>query len=182
LESCETDNDLAAILTAGPTGIVLPKCQSAGHVRDLDARLAAFGQSAAQIGLMPIATETPASLFHLGSYADLDRPLTGLTWGAEDLSAAVGAVTARTEDGGYTPLYTLARSLCLAGATAANTAPIETVYPDFRDKEGLAAYAARGRRDGFRGMLAIHPDQVAVINAAFTPSPAEVAYAQRAWG
>jgi citrate lyase subunit beta/citryl-CoA lyase len=94
------------------------------------------------------------------------------------LSAAVGAATAREEDGSYAAPYEIARSLCLFGAVAAGVAPIETVFPDFRATEGLAAYAARARRDGFTGMLAIHPDQVPVINSAFTPSEAEVAHAR----
>ncbi len=116
-------------------------------------------------------------MFQLGSYGGFKR-LAGLTWGAEDLPAAIGAATSREADGRYTPPYELARSLCLFGAAAAGVAPIETVYPAFRDLDGLAAYAARARRDGFTGMMAIHPDQVAAINAAFTPSEAEVAHAR----
>ena len=116
-------------------------------------------------------------MFQLGSYGGLKR-LAGLTWGAEDLPAAIGAATSREPDGRYTPPYELARSLCLFGAAAAGVAPIETVYPAFRDLDGLAAYAGRARRDGFTGMMAIHPDQVPAINAAFTPSEAEVAHAR----
>ena len=108
-------------------------------------------------------------MFQLGTYGGAKR-LAGLTWGAEDLPAAIGATTSREADGSYTAPYQLARSLCLFGAAAAEVAPIETVYPAFRDLDGLAAYAARARRDGFTGMMAIHPDQVPVINAAFTPS------------
>ena len=105
--------------------------------------------------------------------------LAGVTWGAEDLPAAVGASTSREADGSYTAPYQLARSLTLFGAHAAGVPAIETVYPDFRDLDGLSTYAARGRRDGFTGMMAIHPSQVAVINAAFTPSDAELAEARR---
>ncbi|HEX8669913.1 MAG TPA: aldolase/citrate lyase family protein, partial [Allosphingosinicella sp.] len=99
-------------------------------------------------------------------------------WGAEDLPAAIGAATSREEDGGYSAPYEIARAFCLFGAAAAGVAAIETVYPAFRDLNGLAAYAARGRRDGFTGMMAIHPAQVPVINAAFTPSAEEVAHAR----
>ena len=154
------------ILPAHPDGIVLPKAEGGASVAELARRLTERGNATAQI--LAIATETPAAIFQLGSYGGAKR-LAGLTWGAEDLPAAIGAATSREEDGRFTPPYELARSLCLFGAAAAGVAPIETVYPAFRDLDGLAAYAARARRDGFTGMMAIHPDQVAVINAAFTP-------------
>lgn len=175
--------DLAAIVSAGPDGIVLPKPDSAqdairlGHY--LDAFEAAAGLPAGHIRILPIATETPRALFTLDSYRDAGGRLVGLTWGAEDLPAAVGASTNRNADGGYSDLCRMARTLCLAGAAAARLLPIETVYPDFRDTAGLEAYAARGRRDGFVGMLAIHPRQVPVINAAFTPAPLELEHARQ---
>jgi citrate lyase subunit beta/citryl-CoA lyase len=175
LDGEEFDRDLAAILPSHPDGIVLPKAEGGASVAELTRRLTERGNATAQI--LAIATETPAAMFQLGSYGGLKR-LAGLTWGAEDLPAAIGAATSREPDGRYTPPYELARSLCLFGAAAAGAAPIETVYPAFRDLEGLAAYAARARRDGFTGMMAIHPDQVATINAAFTPSEAEVAHAR----
>ena len=171
----EADRDLAAMLPAHPHGIVLPKAEGGASVEELARRLTERGNVAAQI--LAIATETPAAIFQLGTYGGAKR-LAGLTWGAEDLPAAIGASTSREEDGRYTAPYELARSLCLFGAAAAGVAPIETVYPAFRDLDGLAAYAARGRRDGFTGMMAIHPAQVPVINAAFTPSDAEVAHAR----
>ena len=175
LDSPEQDKDLAAILPAHPDGIVLPKAEGGASVTELARRLAERGNATAQI--LAIATETPAAMFALGSYGGAKR-LAGLTWGAEDLPAAIGASASREEDGRFTPPYELARSLCLFGAAAAGVAPIETVYPAYRDIEGLAAYGARARRDGFTGMMAIHPDQVPVINAAFTPSAAEIAHAR----
>ena len=175
LDSPEHDKDLAAILPAHPDGIVLPKAEGGVSVAELARELSERGNATAQI--LAIATETPAAMFQLGTYGGVKR-LAGLTWGAEDLPAAIGAATSREEDGGFTPPYELARSLCLFGAAAAGVAPIETVYPAFRDLDGLAAYAARARRDGFTGMMAIHPDQVPAINAAFTPSEAEVAHAR----
>ena len=175
LDSAENEKDLVAILAAHPDGIVLPKAEGGASVDELSRRLSERGNVTTRI--LAIATETPAAMFQLGSYGGAKR-LDGLTWGAEDLPAAIGAVTSRDEDGRYTPPFELARSLCLFGAAAAGVAPIETVYPAFRDLEGLAAYAARARRDGFTGMMAIHPTQVPVINAAFTPSEAEVAHAQ----
>jgi citrate lyase subunit beta/citryl-CoA lyase len=175
LESGEAEKDLAAILPNHPDGIVLPKAEGGASVAELTRRLTKAGNATAQI--LAIATETPAALFQLGTFGG-QRRLAGLTWGAEDLPAAVGAATSREEDGRFTPPYEIARALCLFGAAAAGVAPIETVYPAFRDLEGLAAYAARARRDGFVGMMAIHPDQVPVINAAFTPSDAEIAQAR----
>jgi citrate lyase subunit beta/citryl-CoA lyase len=176
LDGPEFDKDLAAVLPSHPDGIVLPKAEGGESVAELSRRLAERGNATAKI--MAIATETPAAMFQLGSYGGLKR-LEALTWGAEDLPAAIGAATSREPDGRFTPPYELARSLCLFGAAAAGVAPIETVYPDFGDREGLAAYADRARRDGFTGMMAIHPVQVPAINAAFTPSEAEVAHARR---
>ena len=168
--------DLDALSGARPDGIVLPKAEGARSLADLDAMLSARGDSTARI--LPIATETPAAIFRLGEYAGVTPRLVGLTWGAEDLPAAVGASTAREPDGSYTHPYQLARSLTLFAAAAAGVAPIETVFPAFRDTDALAAYAALAARDGFTGMMAIHPAQVAVIHAAFTPSEAAVAQAQ----
>jgi citrate lyase subunit beta/citryl-CoA lyase len=168
------DDDLAAVLPGRPDAIVLPKAEGAASVAAL-----ASAMSGAGVPILPIATETPAAIFEHGSYRACAERLVGLTWGAEDLPAAIGAATAREADGGYTAPYQLARSLTLFGAHAAGVAAIETVYPDFRDLDGLAGYAARGRRDGFTGMMAIHPAQVPVINAAFTPTPEEIAHAAR---
>lgn len=172
LDSGLAADDLAAVLGARPDGIVLPKAEGGASLVALDAQLAG------DILILPIATETPAAVFAMGSYGGVSERLCGLTWGAEDLPAAIGASTSREADGSYTAPYQLARSLTLFGAHAAGVAAIETVYPDFRDLEGLAAYAARGRRDGFTGMMAIHPSQVPVINTAFSPSADEVARAQ----
>jgi citrate lyase subunit beta/citryl-CoA lyase len=175
LDSAECERDLDAVLGGHPHGIVLPKSEGGEHVDELARRLTERGNVSAQI--LAIATETPAAIFGLGSYGGAKR-LAGLTWGAEDLPAAIGAATSREADGSFTAPYEIARSLCLFGAAAAGVMPVETVYPAFKDLDGLAAYAARARRDGFTGMMAIHPDQVAVINEAFTPSGAEVAHAQ----
>ena len=173
----EIDADLAAVVPHGPDGIVLPKAEGAASLADVDRRLAALGDKRARI--LPIATETPKAIFALGSYGGVTPRLCGLSWGAEDLPAAIGATTAREADGRFTQPYEIVRALTLFGAHAAQVPAIETVYPAFRDEAGLAAYAVRGKRDGFSGMLAIHPAQVAVINAAFTPSLDEIAWAQR---
>ena len=171
------EDDLAAVVAARPDGIVLPKAEGAASLAELDRRLAALGDRDAVI--LPIATETPAAIFALGSYGGVTPRLAGLTWGAEDLPAAIGAATAREEDGRFTPPYELARSLALFGAHAAGVSAIETVFPAYRDLDGLAAYAARGARDGFSGMMAIHPAQVPVINAVFSPSAEALEHARR---
>ncbi len=168
-----TEADLAAALPGRPDGVMLPKAEGAASIAELRAMMAGI-----DVPILPIATETPAAVFQLGSYASCRDALLGLTWGAEDLPAAIGASAAREADGRYTPPYELARSLTLMGAHAAGVPAIETVYPDIRDSAGLAAYVARARRDGFTGMMAIHPAQVAVINAAFTPSDEEIARAR----
>ncbi len=169
--------DLAAIAGCGPDGVVLPKAEGGASVQRLAARL--DRDFPAHIPILPIVTETPAAMFQLASFAGASQDLAGLTWGAEDLSAAIGAATAREEDGRYTPPYEMARAMVLFAAHAACVAALDTVYPDFRDLAGLAAYAGRAARDGFTGMLAIHPSQVSVINAAFSPSQAALDHARR---
>jgi citrate lyase subunit beta/citryl-CoA lyase len=175
--------DLAAVVAAAPDGIVLPKPDSVADVitlsHYLEALEAAAGLPAGGIKILPIATETPPAMFNLGGYGQAGPRLAGLTWGAEDLPAAIGAMASRNPDGTLSDLCRLARSLCLAGAATAHVPAIETVYPDFRDLDGLRAAAAAARRDGFCGMLAIHPAQVAIINEVMTPSDAERAHANR---
>lgn len=162
------DQDLEAVIDEQPDALVLPKAEGAASIRDLDQRLARLGDVFPPV--LPIATETPKAVFRLSEYVEVADRLAGLTWGAEDLHAAIGASTARHDDGSYTPPYEMVRSLTLFGAAAAGVAPIETVFPAFRDSDGLAKYAERGMRDGFVGMMAIHPAQIAVLNAAFTPT------------
>lgn len=168
-----TAADLAAVLPHRPDGILLPKAEGAPSVRAL---LELMGDH--RVPILPIATETPAAVFELGTYRECRDAILGLTWGAEDLPAAIGASTSREEDGRYTPPYEMVRSLTLFGAHRAGVQAIETVFPDIRNTAGLEAYVNRARRDGFTAMMAIHPSQIAVINAAFTPSAAEVAQAR----
>jgi len=171
------DRDLAATATTAPDGFVLPKAEGATSILDLLQRLDALGMPPPPI--LPIATETPLAIFKLGEYAAFADRLCGLTWGAEDLPAAIGASQARLSDGSFTSPYEIARALALFAAAAAAVPAIETVYPAFRDRDGLTKFAARAARDGFTGMLAIHPSQVPIINAAFTPTAEAVARAQR---
>lgn len=176
LDGSLIDDDLDAVLPARPTGIVLPKAEGAVSITDVSRRMGLRGGSGQLI--LPIATETPKAIFKLGEYEDVRDRLLGITWGAEDLSTAVGASSARLPDGGFAAPFETARALTLFAAAAADVPPIETVYPAILDLTGLAANAERAARDGFLGMMAVHPAQVPVINAAFTPSHEDVARSQ----
>ena len=165
-------DDLELIAIADIRGIVLPKAESGDDIRQLAHRTG-------NIPLHAIVTETAASLFGLLSYRDPASPLAAMSWGAEDLSAALGASSKYDADGSLGFTYRLARSLCLAGAVAAGVQPVDGVFADFKDEAGLKAEAEAARREGFTGKLAIHPGQVPVINAAFTPSKDDVAHAEQ---
>lgn len=181
LDTSDALADLEAIMPGRPDGVVLPKPRGVEDIAELSLVLdqfeAALGFAPDSTRIIPVATETPAALFTLGSYILAGPRLAGITWGAEDLSAAVGG-TGYKENGQWTAPYQLARSLCLFAASAAEVAPIDTLHADFRDEAGLAETAQRARRDGFTGMLAIHPAQVPIINSAFTPTPDEIAHAE----
>ena len=164
-------DDLHLIGVADIHGIVLPKAEGGWDVVELAHRTG-------NIPVHAIVTETPASLFGMLSYRDPKSPLVAMSWGAEDLSAALGASSKYDCEGGLSFTYQLARSLCLAAAVAAGVQPVDGVFADFKDEEGLRAEAEAARREGFTGKLAIHPAQVAVINAAFTPSAEEVHHAE----
>lgn len=169
-----TDDDLAALISARPAGIMLPKSNSGRDVQQLSAKLrvheAENDLPDGAIRILPIITETAIGVLSASTYANATSRLSGLTWGAEDLSAAIGARTARDEDGRYTDVFRLARTVTILAASAAEVAAIDTVFPNFRDMSGLEAECREAERDGFTGKMAIHPAQVAVINAAFTPS------------
>jgi citrate lyase subunit beta/citryl-CoA lyase len=173
--------DLAAVMPSRPGGIMLPKARGRADAELLHHYLSALeasaGTEAGATRVIVLVTETAAAMFSTGSYGGVPR-VVALTWGAEDLADALGASENRAPDGGYAFTYELARSLCLLGAAAAGVAAIETIHGDFRDLSGLRARAELVRRAGYRGMLAIHPDQVDVINAAFTPSADELAAAR----
>jgi citrate lyase subunit beta / citryl-CoA lyase len=175
--------DLDAIMLGAPDGIMLPKSQSGDDVSLLSAKLAVReaenGLPDGQTRIIAIATETARSLFHMGTYGGISERLAGLTWGAEDLSADLGAETNRLDNGTYTDPYRLARALCLFAAQAAEAQPIDTVYTNFRDLDGLRLECEAARRDGFSGKMAIHPAQIAVINSVFTPTAEAVTRARR---
>jgi citrate lyase subunit beta / citryl-CoA lyase len=165
--------DLELLGMADIHGLVLPKAESGADITELAHRTGS-------IPVHAIVTETPASLFGLLSYRNLPAsPLAAMSWGAEDLSAAIGAAAKTDENGALTFPYQLARALCLAGAAAAGVQPVDGVFADFRDEQGLLAEARAAARDGFTGKLAIHPAQVGPINEAFTPTADQVAQARR---
>jgi citrate lyase subunit beta / citryl-CoA lyase len=177
-----TDADLDAIAPGRPDAIMLPKAEGGASVVHADAKLtvreAQNGLPDGHVKIIPIATETAASLFVAGTYAGSSARLAALTWGAEDLSADLGAETNRDADGHYLDPYRLARTLCIAGAAAARVPAIDTVYIDFRDDAGFRSDCAMARRDGFTARMAIHPAQIPIINEVFTPSAEAVAQAQ----
>ena len=164
-------DDVRLIGSAYIHGIVLPKAESGADVTQLAHRTG-------NIPIHAIVTETAASLFGLLSYRDPKSPLVAMSWGAEDLSAALGASSKYDADGELSFTYRLARSLCLAGAAAAGVQPVDGVFADFKDEEGLRTEAEAARREGFTGKLAIHPAQVPIINFAFTPSKDDVRQAE----
>lgn len=178
-------DDLVAVIGGRPDGVVLPKVARAQEVRDVANYLAALeareGIERGSTRIIVIATETPQALLTLGEYGGdgAGARLSGLTWGMEDLSAALGLIEKTEQSGALTPVLELARSLCLVAAGAAGVQAIDSVHADFRDSAGLKREAVRGRRDGFTAKMAIHPDQVPVINEAFSPTAAEIEHAKR---
>jgi len=182
LASGLTDADLDAIVPGRPDGIMLPKAEGGGDVTHLDAKLLAREATSVlaegSIKVLAIATETASALFLAGSFRGASGRLEGLTWGAEDLSAELGALATRDADGRLLDIYRLARALCLAGAAAAQVQAIDTVMVEFRDLAALRRETEQARRDGFTGKMAIHPAQVPVINEIFTPTPEQIAEAR----
>ena len=176
-----TKADLAAIMPARPGGIMLPKSRGRHDVEELDRLLSAqemaHGIPAGSTPVIALVTETAAAMFTTGDYGGAPR-LAAMTWGAEDLADSIGATTNKDFEGDFAFTYKLARSLCLLGAAAAEVLPVETIDTNFRDLEALRKRAIEVRRQGYRGMLAIHPAQVPVINEAFTPTEEEIAEAR----
>ena len=177
-------DDIATVIGGAPDGIILPKAEGPGDVLQLSSYLdeaeKTHNLKVGAIKILPLVTETARSIFHIGDYADTEiARLAGLTWGAEDLSAALGATTNRDASGEWSFTYKHARSLTLIAASAAGVPAIETLYADFKDEDGLRRSCKQARSEGFSGRLAIHPAQVEIINESFCPSQEEVAFADR---
>ncbi len=175
--------DMQAVVAAAPAGLIVPKPDGPQDLLTLDAHLITLETQAGlpqrSIRLLPVATETPTAVLSLQDYRSPPPRLAALSWGAEDLAAALGAATNRDEAGDFLFVHQMVRALVLLAAKAAGVDAIETLHADFRDSAGLERAARRAQREGFSGMLAIHPDQVAPINAAFTPSAADVEHARK---
>ena len=170
-----TDADLDVIVAGRPDGIMFPKAEGGTAVTHCDAKITAreamHGLPEGSLDIIAIATETAQAIFLAGTYGGSSKRLKGLTWGAEDLSVELGAEANRDKDGHFLAPYQLARSLCLAGAGAAQVQAIDTVYIDFRNEAGFRRECEEAKRDGFTGKMLIHPAQVAVTNEVFTPKP-----------
>jgi len=183
LDSADFRRDIEAVVGLAPAGLVIPKPDGPHILNVIDAHLITLEQDAGLpiggIGLLPVASETPVAALSLQDYRSKPPRLTALSWGAEDLSAAVGASTNRDADGEFLLTYKIVRTMALLAAKAAGVDAIETLHADFRDAKGLERVARAAQREGFSGMLAIHPDQVETINAAFTPSAGDVEHAKK---
>jgi citrate lyase subunit beta/citryl-CoA lyase len=183
LDSDEALADLAAVVGGAPDGLVLPKASGEADLRRLDHYLCALeardGIASGAIKVLVVATETGRAMFGLGTYSPETPRLAALTWGAEDLAADVGAASNADDEGRHTPLYVLARALCLAASAAAGVAALDTAYMGLNDEAGLDRVCQAARRDGFTGALAIHPSQVPVIQRAYRPTAAEIDHARR---
>jgi len=175
--------DVEAVVASKPAGLVIPKPDSPQTLREIDGHIstreAKAGVAHGAIKLLPVATETPTAVLTLGEYRNPPPRLIAMSWGAEDLSAALGAATNRDENGEFLFVHKMVRAMVLIAAKAAGVDAIETLHADFRDTKGLERVARAAQREGFSGMLAIHPDQVETINAAFTPSASDVEHAKK---
>ncbi|MGZ5923322.1 MAG: HpcH/HpaI aldolase/citrate lyase family protein [Rhizomicrobium sp.] len=175
--------DMEAVVASAPAGLIVPKPDGPQDLLKLDAHLIALeakaGLSQRSIKLLPVATETPTAVLSLQDYRNAPPRLAALSWGAEDLAAALGAATNRDDNGEFLFIHKMVRALVLIAAKAAGVDAIETLHADFRDMKGLERAARLAQREGFSGMLAIHPDQVELINAAFTPSAADIEHATK---
>lgn len=175
--------DLVAVVAARPDGIVLPKASNADDLRRLDHWLESLeareGFQAGGIGILPLVTESAAAVLSAATFTQLPARTVGLTWGAEDLAADLGALGNRSADGEFEFTFALARSMCLLAAAAAGVPAIDTVDTEFRDPAAVERRARSSRRQGFAGKLAIHPAQVAPIHAAFSPAEEEIRWAER---
>lgn len=183
LDTGWTDDDLAAVVPVRPDGILLPKAGSGAEIQDIAARLSVLearaGIPEGHIRIYALMTETARGMLNAASFAGKSERLEALAWGAEDLSADIGASTNRDDKGVYTDVFRMARTLTLLAAADAGVEAIDTVFTDFRDNDGLKAECLAAVRDGFSGKMAIHPGQVETINAAFTPPPGDVERAKR---
>lgn len=182
INALDTDlwqDDMQAILSYAPDYILIPKARSGADVTTINDLIKANPKAANKTQIIALVTELPESMFNISSFKQSGETLAGLTWGAEDLSAELGAQTNKDKNGVYFPVYQMARSFCLLGAAHAGVAAIDSVFTNFKDDEGLKAESERAKTEGFRGKMLIHPCQIAIVNAAFSPSEAEIDHAKQ---
>lgn len=179
LDTALWQDDMAAVIPLAPDYILIPKARSGADVKTINDLIDANPNAAAKTKIIALVTELPESMFNISSFKNSGKALAGLTWGAEDLSAELGAQTNKDANGVYFPVYQMARSFCLLGAAHAGVAAIDSVYTNFKDDDGLKAEAERAKIEGFRGKMLIHPCQIATVNAVFSPTKAEITQAKR---
>ncbi|PCI87580.1 MAG: CoA ester lyase [Hyphomicrobiales bacterium] len=172
-------DDMVAILPLAPDYILIPKARSGADVATINGLIKANVKAASKTRIIALVTELPESMFNISSFKNSGEALAGLTWGAEDLSAELGAQNNKDADGVYFPVYQMARSFCLLGAAHAGVAAIDSVFTNFKDDAGLRAEAERAKTEGFQGKMLIHPCQIAIVNAVFSPSEAEISHARQ---
>ncbi|MFZ9667805.1 MAG: HpcH/HpaI aldolase/citrate lyase family protein [Steroidobacteraceae bacterium] len=182
IDSADALADLAAIVAQKPDGLLLPKARNGLDVARLDHWLealeASHGLTTGGIKIIPMITETAGAMLQLASFVPLPKRVVGVTWGAEDLAAELGATGSRDEEGRYEMPYQMASAGCLFVAAAAQVAAIDTVDTEITNIATVEQRARLSRRSGYVAKLAIHPAQIPALHAAFTPSAAELAHAE----
>jgi citrate lyase subunit beta/citryl-CoA lyase len=178
LDTAFWQEDMAAIIAFAPEYILIPKARSGKDISTINDLINADSKACNKTKIIAIVTELPESIFNMASFKDSGNALAAMTWGAEDLSAEIGAHTNKDENGEYFPVYQLARSYCLLGASHADVTAIDSVFTNFRDNEGLRKEAQRAKLEGFNGKMLIHPCQIEVVNTVFTPTADEIAHAK----
>jgi len=178
LDTAFWQEDMAAIIAFAPEYILIPKARSGKDISTINDLINADSKACNKTKIIAIVTELPESIFNMASFKDSGDALAAMTWGAEDLSAEIGAQTNKDDKGEYFPVYQLARSYCLLGASHAGVTAIDSVFTNFRDNEGLRKEAQRAKLEGFNGKMLIHPCQIEAVNAVFTPTTDEIAHAE----
>lgn len=178
LDSSFWQADMAAILSFAPDYILIPKARSGSDITTINNLINANDKASKRTKIIALVTELPESMFNIASFKDSGDALAAMTWGAEDLSAEIGAQTNKDPNGEYFPVYQMARSYCLLGAAHASVSAIDSVFTNFKDNQGLRKEALRAKLEGFSGKMLIHPNQIDIVNEVFTPTDDEIAYAK----
>ena len=174
--------DLEETMPGKPDGYIVPKPRCAADIHAIAAHLDRLeqkhGLAAGSTKLLPLATETPEGLLNIGEVAKASPRIVALSWGVEDLGAAMGLPRVRDAHNRYLDIARHARVMCAVAASAAGVDWLDTVFPDINDLDGLRRECDEAVTMGFTGKISIHPSQIDVINRAFTPSAEELAEAR----